>query len=552
MRNAAFHKSSRRSAVPCVALGAFFLAILLLHGFPLFTPVQAQTFQPEKFDKAILEDSLRDQEFLREQMLLDQEILREEMEQIRLEIQRIMKEITTAMKEEALKLKAELQGLQYETKGIQKELLGILENSKNDFIAGKEEMQAELQTMREEAKALTKDIKQVLEEQKDVWAQETAALKDSLVEAREEMALAQVDSGEALESTRSAFTDLKNDTDSTLAESQAASNAALSEAGNAFKKSQREYKEASRSVVAKLKLDMGDARETMQRKQKDQKLISKNTNQDILAALKTGKNKRLRELKRDSNKRKLQSKKRVRSSRKQVKKQKRVKNVEKRQARVRKSKVKVKDRKKTKQSIQRKSTQRKRPIKRPVAKKKIVKRPIAQEKEKPIIKPLIEKEIVANEGDVVVASLPDAAIKSSKETAQKKLTQFSKNITNLKTKIKNTRGNPGALLTELGDAYLEAQRFMDSKKDGMNRQELLNSPDNQDLFVGSFEQAAWAYKLALAFNHKSAETHLKIGKIYDEMQDGKNASCLQIWRTKSSKGTINQAKWKRHNLSLIN
>jgi hypothetical protein len=29
--------------------------------------------------------------------------------------------------------------------------------------------------------------------------------------------------------------------------------------------------------------------------------------------------------------------------------------------------------------------------------------------------------------------------------------------------------------------------------------------------------------LALAFNHKSAETHLKIGKIYDEMQDGKNA-----------------------------
>ena len=492
MRNAAFHKSPRRSAVPCVALGAFFLGILLLQGFPLFTPVQAQTFQPEKFDQAILEDSLRDQEFLREQMLLDQEILREEMEQIRLEIQRIMKEITTAMKEETLKLKAELQGLQYETKGIQKELLGILENSKNDFIAGKEEMQAELQTMREEAKILTKDIKQVLDDQKEVWAHETAALKDSLVEAREEMALAKVDSGEVLKSTRSAFTDLKNDAGSTLAESQAA----LFEAGNAFKKSQQEYKEASKSVVAKLKLDMGDARETMQRKQKDQKRISENTNQDILAALKTGKNKRLRELKKDSQKRKLLSKKSARSSRKQIKKRKRVKNVEKRQALVRKSKVKAKDRKKTKQSIQRKSTQRKRPIKRPATKRKVIKkketikRPVVEEKAKEIIKPLIEKEILADEGDVVVASLPDAETKSSKETAQKKLTQFSKNITNLKTKIKNARGNPGSLLTELGDAYLEAQHFMDSKKDGVNRQELLNSPDNQELLVGSYEQAA--------------------------------------------------------------
>jgi hypothetical protein len=29
--------------------------------------------------------------------------------------------------------------------------------------------------------------------------------------------------------------------------------------------------------------------------------------------------------------------------------------------------------------------------------------------------------------------------------------------------------------------------------------------------------------LALNFNHRSAETHPKIGKIYDEMKDGQNA-----------------------------
>ena len=49
-------------------------------------------------------------------------------------------------------MKAELQGLQLGTKAIQKELLGILEKSKNDFLAGKEEMKRELQKMRVEAK----------------------------------------------------------------------------------------------------------------------------------------------------------------------------------------------------------------------------------------------------------------------------------------------------------------------------------------------------------------------------------------------------------------
>ena len=55
-------------------------------------------------------------------------------------------------------MKAELQGLQLGTKAIQKELLGILEKSKNDFLAGKEEMKRELQKMRVEAKSMTQEI----------------------------------------------------------------------------------------------------------------------------------------------------------------------------------------------------------------------------------------------------------------------------------------------------------------------------------------------------------------------------------------------------------
>jgi hypothetical protein len=110
MHSTALKRLSGRSTVPCVAVGTFFIGILLLQGFLLFTPVQAQDFKPEKFDKSLLDDSLVEQEILRKEMILEQEILREEMEQIRLEMQRIMEEIKREMKEEALKLRAELWG----------------------------------------------------------------------------------------------------------------------------------------------------------------------------------------------------------------------------------------------------------------------------------------------------------------------------------------------------------------------------------------------------------------------------------------------------------
>ena len=62
---------------------------------------------------------------------------------------------------------------------------------------------------------------------------------------------------------------------------------------------------------------------------------------------------------------------------------------------------------------------------------------------------------------------------------------------------------------------------MDSKQDAEERQNLVNISQEQDLLLGSYEQAAWAYKPALTFNWKSAETHLKIAKIYDEMEERK-------------------------------
>jgi hypothetical protein len=79
----------------------------------LFTPpAHVQEFVPERFDKDLIQETLK-----------NQKILREEMEQIRLEIQRIMRETALFMKEKALKLKAELEGLQGETQRIKEEIM---------------------------------------------------------------------------------------------------------------------------------------------------------------------------------------------------------------------------------------------------------------------------------------------------------------------------------------------------------------------------------------------------------------------------------------------
>jgi len=484
MRNTSLARSSGRSAVLCVTVRAFFFIFLLC--LPL--PTSAQDFIPEKFDPALIEETLKDQAILREEMALDQVILREEMEQIRLEIQRIMKEIALSMKVEALKLKSELEELKEETQRIQKEIIATLEKSKHDFLEGKEEMQQEMQKMREEAKILTKEIKQILEDQKDVWQQETAALQDSLLEVRGEMNSAKVDSNEALLASRAASQKFKKEQVVIMTDSRSKSNAAMLDAGITLKESQEDYKQTSDNINKELMADIKDTQEEMQRRQKAQQKDSKNSQQEILAALKDAKKKRLAELKQGSTRKKLRKKKTIQPVKKQIQKKRPVKTVKKRRTLTAKAKVKTVDR----QGAEKQTDER-----------------LSLEQPLPTVK--AEPVIVAE----VVAETPE-------EVLQKEVSRLSKNITNLKTELKKESGNPGTLLTKLGDAYLEAQHFMNSQND-KERQRLLDLSDTQDLLLGSYEQAAWAYKLSLDFTQKNAETHLKIGKIYDEMADGRNA-----------------------------
>ena len=67
-----------------------------------------------------------------------------------------------------------------------------------------------------------------------------------------------------------------------------------------------------------------------------------------------------------------------------------------------------------------------------------------------------------------------------------------------------------------------AQPFIDSLDD-MEELALLQFANKKGLPLGSYEQAAWAFKIALTFNINKAETYMQIGKIYNEVNDGDNA-----------------------------
>lgn len=565
MKATLFTESSERLTVVGIGIFGYFSGILLAQFLFFCPPAFAQDFVPEKFNKSLIEESLQDQEALREEMLLDQAILREEMEQIRLEIQRIMKEIALAMKEEALKLKAELQGLQGETQRIQQEIMAALQKSKEDFAEGQEEMRKELQKMRKEAKSLNKEIKEVLTEQKAIWRQETAALKETLVDAREEMNLARVDSDKALQSSRSAVSDFKKDNEITMADSRNKSNAAMFDAGNTFKKSQQDYKKDSVNITRELMEELKNTRENLKRRQKFQRQGSIASQKEVLAALKSAKKQRVAELKQDLHKKKLQKKKDARSKHKADQKRKRIKKVKKKQALLKESRTERKQKvqkrkadyrkasKKSKIKLQKKRLKRKsvvQKVKKQLKKKPELKRSRPADKEAPVLQDsqdirdkspdALDKSFdegfgktekvkkkpqqqVPEKDESELVMVADAPVEAAKETPEEIASRFSKNITSLKNDLKKKSGNPGAILEKLGDAYLEAQRFLGSQKNDEDRQKILDQSENQDLLLGSYEQAAWAYKLSLGFNHKTAETHYKIGKIYNEMGDGRNA-----------------------------
>ena len=112
--------------------------------------------------------------------------------------------------------------------------------------------------------------------------------------------------------------------------------------------------------------------------------------------------------------------------------------------------------------------------------------------------------------------------KAKLEEQKKKFIDFGNQIKTLRKRTKGKSGNASKEFIELGNKYLETQRFIDSLDD-LEKLALLKFSNQNNLHLGSYEQAAWAFKLALSFNRNQGETHLTIGKFYDEISDGKNA-----------------------------
>jgi len=475
----------------------------LLAGFLISQSLIAISAAQEsfQFDAINREETLRDQQILREQMQLQQEILRQEMEKIRIETQKIMKDISLAMKEEAVKLKEELVKLQEETARVNKDILKTLEDAKKDFSEGREEMRKELENMRKEAKSLTKEISVVLEDQQHIWKEETASLQDSLLEAKADLAAAQADTGDALESSREAYNQFQEDKVVTMNDSKYKSGQAMDEAGRGLQKSKRDYKKASEKTAAEILAGMKDAKDSLKRRQVIQRRDAANTNRKILASVQKDKRSRNAEL-RSSKRKNSADLKKARQFGKTNK-------ADTRQASLRRANIRASAKARTGSKTDNVGDDETGGFGDGVLDARGIRE--FTNDQQPSLRN--GKGAENQEGLEVALTL---------EEQKERFFEFGNRIKILKKKIEAKSGNASKELIELGYAYLEAQRFINSRDD-MGKLALLQFANKKGLPLGSYEQATWAFKIALTFNTNKAETHMQIGKIYDEVNDGDNA-----------------------------
>ena len=99
---------------------------------------------------------------------------------------------------------------------------------------------------------------------------------------------------------------------------------------------------------------------------------------------------------------------------------------------------------------------------------------------------------------------------------QAKLAEFSNRIKKLLEEIRNRRGDEHTLFLELGNAYLESQRFLDSL-DSQDRLKLTHYASHSRVTLGSYEQALWTFKMALTRNPNDGDTNFIMGKIFSEI-----------------------------------
>jgi len=99
---------------------------------------------------------------------------------------------------------------------------------------------------------------------------------------------------------------------------------------------------------------------------------------------------------------------------------------------------------------------------------------------------------------------------------QAKLVQFSGRIKELLQQLRSERGEGRAAFLDLGNTYLESQRYLNSL-DSEDRLKLTSYAPHSGIALGSYELALWTFKMALTQDPNDGDTNFLLGKVFSEM-----------------------------------
>ncbi len=99
---------------------------------------------------------------------------------------------------------------------------------------------------------------------------------------------------------------------------------------------------------------------------------------------------------------------------------------------------------------------------------------------------------------------------------QAQLLQFSDKIKDLLNKLKTERVDPRSIFLELGNVYLESERYINALN-AKDRSKLIRYASYTNVTLGSHESALWAFKMALDLKPNDGKTNVLIAEINSEM-----------------------------------
>lgn len=466
---------------------------------------------------ALTEQEVAERDALNAQLKDEQERLKIELERIKLEMQEIMRQIAASMKEEQEKLKLELEALKAETSQLREQILAILTETRLTFKTEKEALQKELETYKKETELIAQEISGVLESQQKDWARETQLMQDSLVDAQNTAQEVNQSTGKVLfdvrktsqheqEEQQSTMTELNQELRASLVASKARAKSDTNKFRQQRTRTNRETLAAMKSVSRELGRSTSQAKKNL-----------RDSRAEIMASLQQDKPQVVDPGQEEQNRAKQ---KEVLASLKQ--------NVRKTPRKPKPERTRPSSRKSspTPEPAREKAPSASRPDKEEAPLGGQRPKRIAPATQALSVEERLKQEEARQAEDLQealrLAELNQRPVDDDELLAhEKKLTEFSNRIKNLKDSLRSNPEETAALLADLGKAYMESHDYLDSMN-GPMRLALVEKSSEQDLILGSVEMSIWALKLALE-KRNEGDISLLISNAFDSLADGTNA-----------------------------